>query len=709
MKGKALGAAVAAMLAFGSSPAFATTTWYVSTSTGVETPTCAESACGGSAVPCKTIQCGLSKSDDGDTVLVANGTYNECVTVLPGTGVGKVLLLAQSLVEAGVAGVAIIDGASVCDVASGTPGPVVEVYDQCVFSGFGVKNGGDSGIRGFGAVTISNNVVSNSTTATSGGGIYLSTGTALTDPEGKAQLRFNTVTTNTAGFDGAGIYVDAWADGVPSLVEIDGNTIAANTAATDGALGGGLTVFTDTVTAADVSTVVITTNVLDGNTAGTAANGASVSYGGGIFAATGGGSGLGTETITIGLPGTGNFVRNNVVHGVGGGISANLQPADGATHTITVTGNDATANTADLGGGGVHALTLALDLTSGTDSLLVSRNAIVGNHALSDPVNDPFNVGGGGIYAEIFNDRTPEGIASLAVRRNDIRSNDAAIAGGGASLFVRADDDPDGDGAALPAVASLPFENNLVVTNVAGDSVAETGAGGGISVFAQAIGAQASAAVPQRFLSVIGNLAYAAGTAGGVTWDASSEADSTAGAPGAVALEFSNSILMGNDGYGLGGPILPGGSISVSIDYNDALDNVVDDYEPQLGAITGTNGNISVDPNLDLLYVPLLCSPIVDQGDPAIDPVAEPLPNGGRVNIGHLANTIDATRTFPDVNSDGAIDGIDVLGIAVAFGTSCTVDSCDPRYFVQADRDLNDLVDGDDLAFVTAFYGQSCP
>jgi hypothetical protein len=33
----------------------------------------------------------------------------------------------------------------------------------------------------------------------------------------------------------------------------------------------------------------------------------------------------------------------------------------------------------------------------------------------------------------------------------------------------------------------------------------------------------------------------------------------------------------------------------------------------------------------------------------------------------------------------------------------------DARYFIQADRDLNGLVDGEDLAFVSAFYAQSCP
>ena len=60
---------------------------------------------------------------------------------------------------------------------------------------------------------------------------------------------------------------------------------------------------------------------------------------------------------------------------------------------------------------------------------------------------------------------------------------------------------------------------------------------------------------------------------------------------------------------------------------------------------------------------------------------------------------------LPHVNGDGAIDGLDVLGIAVAFNST----SGGPRFSTAADRDLNGLVDGQDLAYVSAFYAQSCP
>ena len=139
--------------------------------------------------------------------------------------------------------------------------------------------------------------------------------------------------------------------------------------------------------------------------------------------------------------------------------------------------------------------------------------------------------------------------------------------------------------------------------------------------------------------------------------------------------------------------------------YNDAFGNISGNYESPLVDPTGTNGNISTDAELDALFLPRICGPMVDQGNPAIAAITEPLPNGGRVNLGHLGNTGSATRTFPDVNSDGTVDGLDVLGIAVSFSSV----SGGPRFFTAADRDLNGIVDGQDLAYVSAFYAQTCP
>ena len=198
---------------------------------------------------------------------------------------------------------------------------------------------------------------------------------------------------------------------------------------------------------------------------------------------------------------------------------------------------------------------------------------------------------------------------------------------------------------------------------------------------------------------------------GGVAWEDRLLPNSLASS-GTAAFTLSNSIVSDNEGYGVGyiTPLAP--STTVVLSYNNVFGNISGNYEALLGDPTGTNGNISVDPELDNLFLPRICGPMVDLGDPAIDASIEPQPNGGRVNLGHLGNTASATRVFPDVNGDGTVDGLDVLGIAVSF-TSCApsypgcLDSA--RYFVAADRDLNGIVDGADLSYVSAFYAQDCP
>jgi hypothetical protein len=174
---------------------------------------------------------------------------------------------------------------------------------------------------------------------------------------------------------------------------------------------------------------------------------------------------------------------------------------------------------------------------------------------------------------------------------------------------------------------------------------------------------------------------------------------------GSIAIELSNSILIANDDFAVGGPIVPGGAVTTSIAYNDAFENVVGDYAPQLGASTGTNGNVAVDPTLDPLFVPPLCSATVDIGDPALDPADEPLPNGGRVNLGiprkydqrhaHLPG-----RQRPTARSTGSTSSD--RGV-VQFGHRQSA------ILHRGGPGLERLVDGLDLAYVTAFYAQSCP
>jgi hypothetical protein len=446
--------------------------------------------------------------------------------------------------------------------------------------------------------------------------------------------------------------------------------------------------------------VVITANTLDGNVANDDAAHTAPAYGGGIFATTGG---SGTETVTIGGSAGANAIRNNVTAGLGGGVSANVQPLPGASHSIEVTSNSITANTGGHGGGGLHLFVSAVDRAAGDPQVVLtaSANSIAGNHARGDLV-DPNASGGGGVFAKLYSARTAGSNVTLEISGNTIQSNDATTHGGGASLLAFADDDPNSDGTVAATGAVVSFHNNLISTNAARDATAGVPSGGGVHGMAVARGALASAEVATSFLTVASNETEL-GT-GGVEWQDSRLQDSL-GTTGATALTLTNSIVSDNDGYGVGytEPLDPATTLTLS--YNDAYGNISGNYQSALGDPTGTNGNISIDPELDNLFLPRICGPMVDVGDPAIPATLEPMPNGGRVNLGHLGNTTSATRTFPDVNGDGTIDGLDVMGIAVSF-TSTTGT---PRYFIAADRDLNGIVDGQDLAYVSAFYAQSCP
>jgi len=678
--------------------AIAATTYFVSP-TGTDISTC-----GTQIAPCKTITFTLVKTSGGDTVLVNAGNYNECVTVQPGNGVGGVTLVTAAYLNNATIGAATLDGTNQCDGGNGSSlFAVASVVDGSALRGFNVKHGGDSAIWGFGAVDITGNVVTASATSTIGGGIWVQMGNNLTDPNAKATIVNNAVTGNTANLDGGGIYVEASSSGVPSVVEIDSNTITGNMAgAGGGAFGSGITVFSVTAAASDSSTVKITSNTIDGNTASNSADGTHFGYGGGIFVATGSSVGAGTESITVGLKGSGNAVRNNVAEGYGGGISANLQPAPGSNHTIVVEGNTVSANTGKKAAGGIHVYGVELDMTSGTGTIHVQDNTVTGNHAtgaLAD-INDR---GGGGLFAELYTFRTPTGINDFRIQRNSITGNDSSTLGGGASLLVLASDDPNSDGTTAPTDNTLSFTNNLLATNKALDPATTSARGGGEYVLVEAYGGQAAATVDHDFLTVASNKTDTA--SGGLEWDAFPGPNSLF-TTGATALSLSNSIVVGNDGYGVGGGVMPGPGQAVSISYVDAFANVGADWESQLGVTPGvTPGVISVDPKLDLAYVPPLCSATIDKGDPAVAADAEPKPNGGKVNLGHLGNTPAAIQTFPDLNGDKTVDGIDVLGLAVSFAASAP----DPRFNPAADLDFNATVDGLDLSYLTAFFGQTCP
>jgi uncharacterized protein DUF1565 len=705
----------AALMSVGAT--LAATIRYVST-TGVDSGTC-----GASSTPCRTIQTAIDLSEDGDTVRVRNGVYNECIGLADPSGVGTVTLETDAFSLNGALNAATIDGDGICDETSDFPGPVVVMIGKSVIRGFKIQHGGDSGLWGFDSPVITNNTVTLNSTPTTAGGIYVRTQNNVVAAEDAAEIKSNTVTSNESVLDGAGMFIAVLANDGKSKVEIQDNIIRDNIAGPDprpngpATFGGGMTVLTDASLDTDELSVVITNNTIEGNTLHSPSVSGQGSYGGGIFVATGVYYGYGVESITVGEPSAGNIVRNNTVGGFGGGISANLQPGVGGRHEVRVAGNAVSTNTADLGGGGIHGFFLMADPSSpGTGAMLIEDNVVTGNHSLAVPAD---SVGGGGLFAEMYSIRTPAHRESFEIRRNEFQLNDSKSLGGGASLLAfTQDDDPATDNRFFAGDAIIEFENNLVAQNDALNpgGAGGDGRGGGVWAMGQAFGDQARAAIEQHFNTVVGNEADTG--AGGFEWEAYPELDAR-DTEGSVHIALTNSIVANNDGFAAGGPFLPGGTITVDVSYNDAFQNGGPNanWESNLGVTTGTNGNISVDPGLDNLFVPQLCSATVDAGDPTIDVLGdpadpnddlEPPPNGGRVNMGHLGATSDATRTLPDATGDGVVDGIDILRLAVAFG-AFAIDPPPSRFDASVDFDLDGDNDGADLSYLAALYARSCP
>jgi hypothetical protein len=69
-------------------------------------------------------------------------------------------------------------------------------------------------------------------------------------------------------------------------------------------------------------------------------------------------------------------------------------------------------------------------------------------------------------------------------------------------------------------------------------------------------------------------------------------------------------------------------------------------------------------PQHDVWVLDKVTSPCIDGGDPAVDPSGEPMPNGGRIDMGAYGGTPFASMSeWPittDTNRDGAVDFADL-------------------------------------------------
>jgi len=667
---------------------------------------CTATQDGSAANPYCTIQDGIlaAAPEGGDTVRVKPGTYRECLTTL---GVSVVVIADDVDVANRPANSTVIDGTphpasgfAGCNDTVNGPFPAVELTTGSRLEGFTVKGGGDAGVFAFGSVVITRNVIEgNEATAGGltygyGGGIsFFSYTYGYGDVA--AEITSNTIRNNTARQGGGISALSGAEDGTVSSLLVKGNTIQGNTGEES---GGGIDVATNTGPTGTAS-AVITKNTVTGNSVTSLA--AYYGYGAGIWVRT---LGPGTESIQVGdaSDNEGNTVSGNSASVGGGGISAWLQAAGPAQHTLTLEGNTVSSNTVTDGfGGGMELFYLADDMGEAPQAFLkVSHNDIASNTAAGQG-------GGIGLFADVV--RTDMNGSELVIEENILRTNVAGVEGAGAHLAVVGDANPDEAPTAFTE-ALVHFENNLVRGNDA-RTEAEAGTGGGVQAELWAFG-PARSDLRMDFNTVVANRADVGG--GGVDVRVYTAFDTGGVDEGEARLRIANSILTDNEMFAVGGSDVQDpantGNLSIDVRYTDLFGNASGSYEDTIFDLVTETANLAANPLLDAQFVPNRCGPAQDAADPGADFSEEPAYNGGRANLGHTGGTVLAASTLPDVDGSGRVDGIDVLRIAAAFAA---VEGA-AHYNADADLDLTPVsgvtvVDGTDLSLVTAFYGQACP
>jgi Right handed beta helix region len=295
-----------------------------------------------------TIQAAIQAASNGDTVLVAPGTYPENIDFL-----GKLITVTSS----GGAAMTIVDG--------GAAGPVV-IFDSnegasSVLNGFTLQNGmasfsfpgwGSGGgiLIYYASPTITNNVIADNH-AVCGIGVEIQGGSAV--------IRGNTITGNTqaggdGGCGGGGIEVTGDSSHPAATPQIIGNTITNNSLA-GGGFGGGIGV-------SYFSSPIIQNNYIAGNS---------------VYN-SGGGINLQSYDAAVVVQ---NIIVNNSAGGGGSGGGMNVEGPSSSADVVT--SNTIVGNTAFDGSSGIFADVLS--------PVAISNNIVVAAPGQNAIVCSPFS------------------------------------------------------------------------------------------------------------------------------------------------------------------------------------------------------------------------------------------------------------------------------------------------------------------------------
>ncbi len=305
-----------------------------------------------------TIQAAINAAADGDTVVVAPGTYVENINFE-----GKAITVTSS---AGPA-VTTIDGGANGSVVTFNSGETT----KSVLNGFTIRNGSTYYAAGGIQITSSSPTITGNVITAN----HSPEGIGINIYGGSPQIKNNTITGNTqigsSGGGGGGIYTSGTSSS-PATPIITGNTITNNSVAGGGS-GGGISV-------AYFGVPVIQDNLIQGNTA--------YNYGGGL-------SLTGYDGAIV----VQNIITNNISEGGGSGggvyISGPANIKDVLTNN-TLAGNSASDNTS-----GVFVSGFAQTSTVSNNIIVAApgQNAVTCS-ALYSPVsavfshNDAYSSGG---------------------------------------------------------------------------------------------------------------------------------------------------------------------------------------------------------------------------------------------------------------------------------------------------------------------------